>query len=192
MPRPHALFTDEAQELAERRHFNQRPDEHDHLIATLLNLVKRANITSSPPAHQEPTVWSDPVDLTARVTVPAAVGAYATALTFTCPPGRWARINLYGVSVQDAAYTYNGSILWRFRKNGVNIGDGMSDWGEQRGSIINPRPTFILLQEDDVLEFQVRRAVIALAPQDVDHSLQGWTWRLRNNYEGTAAAVTAF
>jgi hypothetical protein len=96
------------------------------------------------------------------------------------------------VNVLDPAYAYTGSILWRFRINGRPVGDGMSDWGIQRGTIFQPRDTFFLLNQEHMIEFQVRRAVIAGAAQDVDMSLQGWTWLLRNTYEGTDISVTAF
>lgn len=193
MPLPqNALFTDEYDEVREREKFGAPPDAQDKLVAKIINLIRRTNITVSPPAHIKPTAWSNPVDLSARVTVPAAVGPYATALSFTCPPGRWARIDSFGVNVLDAAYDYNGSILWRWVKNGMPLGDGMSDWGIQRGSIVQPRETFIILNEDDVLELQVRRAVVAGAPQDVEHAFTGWIWRLRNNFEGTAGSVTAY
>jgi len=192
VPEGGALFTDQFVEEAERAHFQAPPDGADRLVAKIINVIRRANITVSPPAHVSPIVWSDPIDLSARVTVPAAVGNYVTAVTFTCPPGRGARIKHYGVNVRDAGYTYDGSILWRWRRNGQNLGDGMSDWGEQRGSLVDPRETYIRLAEDDVLEFQVRRAVVAGAPQDVEMGFSGWTWRLRNNYEGTAASVTAW
>lgn len=170
---------------------NAQGDKSD-LVNQIVTLVRKTNVTASPPAHLSPTVWSDPIDLSARITVPAAVGVYAPAITFTVPDGRYSRIKYYGVNVLDPAYTYNGSILWRFTINGIPIGDGMSDWGIQRGSIIQPRETYIIVKQADVIRFEVRRAVLALAAQDVDMSITGWTWRLRMNYEGTGASVTAF
>lgn len=187
-----AKFTDAYTEMLEHEHFSQQPTEADALTARILNTVRRANITVSPPAHIAPPVWQDPIDQSAQVSVAAAVGAYATAATFTCPEGRWARIESYGVQVLDNTYTYGGSILWRFQLNGRPLGYGLSDWGEQRGSLPNPRKTYIILQEDDVLNFQVRRAVAAGAPQDVQMGFSGWSWRLRMNYEGTSAAVTSW
>jgi len=189
---PQSYFADEYRELREREHFRQPPDSEDKLVAKIINFVRRANITVSPPAHIKPPVWSNPVDLSTRVTVPLGVGAYATAIRLEVPKGRWARIETYGVQVDDNTYNYDGSILWRFRKNGVPVGDGMSDWAQQRGSIFNPRLTYLILKEEDVLEFQVRRAVVAPAAQEVEMAISGWTWRLRNNYEGTAGSVTAF
>jgi hypothetical protein len=171
---------------------NKPISDNDQLVADIVHMVKKTNLTASPPAHLSPIVWSEPVDLSARVSVPAAVGVYTSAITFTVPEGRYARLKYYGVNVIDPAYTYNGSLLWRFIVNGNPLGDGMSDWGIQRGSVIQPRETYIILKQEDVLGFQVRRAVAAGAAQDVDMSITGWTWRLRMNYEGTGASVTAF
>lgn len=192
MNMPRTLFADRHEAEVEQRHFRAPPDAEDRMVAKIINLVRRANLTVSPPAHIKPTVWSNPLDLSVRVTVPQAVGAYQTALSFKSPPGRWTRVENYGVEVQDAAYDYSGSILWRFRKNGLPLGEGMSDWGIQRGSIFNPRTTYIILEEDDVLDFQVRRAIDIGVAQDVDMAFTGWTWRTRNNYQGTAGSVTAY
>lgn len=180
----------EDQEIAQRK--AQPPGPIDELVRAILSEVRSANVTVSPPAHVQPPIWANAIDLSARVTVPAAAGNYATAISITAPPGRWARIDSYGVNVLDPAYDYDGSILWRFLLNGIPLPEGMSDWGIQRGSIFMPRKTYIVLNEGDVLDFQVQRAVAAGADQDVEMALTGWTWRLRNNYEGTAGSVTAF
>jgi hypothetical protein len=133
------------------------------------------------------------VDLSDSAVVPAAVQAqYVPVVEFTCPPGRWARIEQYGVNVLDPAYTYNDSILWAFRLQGRFLDQGMSNWGEQRGTMVFPRKTIIIVQEGQLLQFMVRRAVAAGGPQTVQMGFRGWTWRLRNNYEGTQASVTAF
>jgi len=193
MPMPRTQFKDADIEERERRHFDRPPTPEDGLVAKIMNVIRRTNITVSPPAHNKPIIWSDPIDLSARVTVPAAVGAYQTVIQYQAPPGRWARIDGYGVQVLDAAYTYNGSLLWRIVKNGVEeVGPGLSNWAEQRGSLVNMRPIYIRVEEDDVITFQVRRAVAAGAPQDVDMGLTGWQWPLRMNYEGTGAVVTSF
>lgn len=192
MNMPNTLFTDQAIEQAEREHFSGPATENDRLVGSIINWIRRANVTVSPPAHIEPIIWSQAIDLTARVSVPAAVGDYVTAVEYQVPEGRYARIDTYGVQVDDAAYTYNGSILWRFRVNGINVPNGLSDWGEQRGSLPSPRKTFIVLKQEDLIQFQVRRAVAAAGPQDVEMGITGWTWRLRMNYEGTGASVTAF
>ena len=187
---PPSLYPD--QYFDEQQHADRPPSQEDRLVDALMNALRLANITVSPPAHVHPIFWSNPIDQSARVSVPAAAGAYVTAVSFRVPEGRYARIDGYGVNVDDAAYVYNGSILWRFRVNGMQLGDGMSDWGEQRGSLMNQRKTYILLKEDDFFEFQVQRAVAAVGAQDVEMGFTGWMWRLRMNYEGTGASVTAF
>ncbi len=169
-------------------------DERDRikfLMKELAQLWKQTNLTASLPAYNAPHIWSTPVDLTATVVVPLAVQpAYVTAVSYTVPPGRRAVIQGYGVDVQDPAYTYDGSILWRIQHNGLNV-QTLADWGEHRGSLNKPRPTFIPLMEGDTVTLQVRRAVAAAGAQNVAVALNGWTWRPRYNYEGTKVGVTA-
>jgi hypothetical protein len=179
--------------------FEQAQEAREHptpgqiLARSLVQEARRFNFTAAPPAHIKPSVWSDPVDISDTVTFPAgAPGAYQTVCSFTTPPGRWARIEHYGVQNLDSAYTYNGEILWGFRLNGRFLDQGMTDWGEQRGSMVFMRPTFILMMNEGItLDFMARRA-IAGAQQDIQMAFRGWTWRLRNNYEGTQGAVTAY
>jgi hypothetical protein len=178
---------DEAQEA------RQNPSPSQILARSLVQEARRISFTASPPAHIKPSVWSEPVDQSNTLTFPAgAPGAYQTVCTFKTPPGRWARIEHYGVQNLDPAYTYNGEILWGFRLNGRFLDQGMTDWGEQRGSMVFMRPTFILMMtEGTTLDFMARRA-IAGAQQVVQMAFRGWTWRLRNNYEGTQGSVTAY
>lgn len=164
------------------------------LTDTLMRMIRRVAITACPPAHIRPTVWSDSVDKSANVVVPLAVQtAYVSAVSFKVPPGRGCRIEQYGVNVLDATYTFNGSILWAFRVNGQRMLDlGMSDWGEQRGSMVFPRKCVVTLNEGDFFEFLVKRAVLAVAEQTVQMGFRGWIWRKRNNAEGTQSSVTAY
>jgi len=195
LPRPGRFtqFADEfAAEQAEVSHKIQTPAKD--LARELMNLMRRTNITAGLPAHIRPPVWNDPVDLSATVVVPAAVQAnYVTAVTFRVPAGHGFRMEQYGVNVLDAAYTYDGSILWGMRVDGVLLDQGMSDWGEQRGTMVFPRKTSVVVWREEVnVDFMVRRAVVAGAPQSVQMGFRGWTWRKRNNYEGTQASVTAY
>ncbi len=161
------------------------------LIQELAQLQRQTNFTASLPAYNAPHLWSDPIDLSGTRSVPAAVEAdYTTVLLYRVLPSRWGVIQGYGVDVQDAAYTYDGSILWRIRKNGLEV-QTLSNWGEHRGSMARPRPTFIVLAEGDIVTFEVRRAVAAGGAQNVAMSMTGWTWRPRFNYEGTKVGVTA-
>jgi hypothetical protein len=163
------------------------------MAAALVQALRQYNFTVGLPAHIRPHIWSDSIDVSGSVTLGAAVSQYQQVVTFTCPPGRWARIEQYGVNVLDPAYTYDGSILWGFRgPQGRYLDQGMSDWGEQRGSMVFPRKTVIILQEGQKLDFMVKRAAAAAGAQDVQMGFRGWTWRLRNNYEGTQASVTAY
>ena len=171
---------------------SKMPTPAKELGAELMNLLRRTNITAGLPAHIRPPVWNDPIDLSATVTVPAAVGPYVTAVSFTVPAGHWARIEQYGVNVLDPSYTYDGSILWAMRVNGRMLDQGMSDWGEQRGTMIFPRKTTFLAYEEQNIDMMVRRAVAAGGAQDVQMGFRGWTWRLRNNYECTQASVVTY
>jgi hypothetical protein len=168
------------------------PSATKNLMAELLKALRRTNITAGPPAFVRPHIWSDPIDLSASVVVPAAVGPYQIAVQFVVPDGYWARIEQYGVTVQDPAYTYNGSILWAFQVQGAFVPQGLTGWGEQRGSMVFPRKTFILGEQQQIINMLVRRATVVGAPQTVQMGFRGWTWRLRNNYEGTQAGVTAY
>jgi len=186
------MFADEAAFQAGVKARNTVTPE-SKMATELLRRARAVNLTAAPPAHIRPTVWSDSVDLSASIVVPAAVQANpVVAVTFTVPDGRWARIEQYGVNVLDEAYTYDGSILFYFRQRGRFLDQGMSAWGEQRGTMVFPRKTVIIVQEGETIEFMVRRAVAAGAPQTVQMGFRGWTWRLRNNYEGTQASVTAY
>ncbi len=157
----------------------------------LVALIQNTNITASRPAYNDPHQWSTPVDLSADVTLAGAAGAYQTVIEYYAPPGRRIRIDGYGVDV-DGGFTYDSSILWRVQKNGNNV-ETLADWGQHRGSIIQPRNTFILLNGDDgdKITFQVKRAV-AGASFVVTMCLTGWTYRPRFNYEGTKAGITTF
>jgi len=180
-------------------------DERDHARASLLvqqlaALIQNTNITASQPAHNEPNLWSTPVDLSGQVVVPAAVGPYQPVLSYQAQPGRWVRISGYGVDVvSPAAYPYDGSLQWCIKKNGIYV-ETLGDWGEHRGSVIRPRETFVLLNGDDGqsnmggdrITFEVRRAVASVLPATVHMALVGYTWRPRNNYEGTKAGTTAY
>lgn len=172
----------------------QMPTPARELANEFMHLMRRTNITAGLPAHIRPPVWNNPVDLSETVTVPAGVQAdYQVGVTFRVPAGYGLRVEQYGINVLDAAYTYDGSILWAWRVNGQMLDQGMSDWGEQRGSMIFPRKTSIVVWQEEVnVDFMYRRAVAAGAPQDVQMGFRGWTWRKRNNFEGTQASVTAY
>lgn len=165
------------------------------LLQQFAALIQNTNITASQPAHNKPNLWSTPIDLSATVTLPAAVGNYIGVIQYRAQPGRWVRIDGYGVDTTDPTYTYDGSIVWRIRRNGLNV-ETLGDWQEHRGSVIEPRETFILLNGDDgqgdQVSFEVRRAVAAAGDTVVQMAMTGWTWRPRNNYEGTRAGTTAY
>jgi hypothetical protein len=157
----------------------------------LAQLIQNTQITAALPAHVQPPLWSDPIDLSRTFVLPAAAGAYLPVLQYQAPPGRWARIAAYGVDVDDPLFTYDGSILWRIRVNGNDV-QTLADWGEHRGSVIQPRVTEIFLREDWQVQFEVRRAVAAALPTTIVMAIVGWAWRYRHNYEGTKASITSY
>ncbi len=163
------------------------------IAAALVAEIRTTNITAAPPAHIKPHIWSEPVDQSHTITIPAGpAGAYQTVCSFTTPPGRWARIEHYGVQVVDPAYNYDGELLWGFRLDGRYLDQGLTNWGEQRGSMVFMRQVVILMNNEDItLDFQVKRAV-AGEERVVQMAFRGWTYRLRNNYEGTQGSVTAY
>lgn len=195
VPGATTVAPDTAQYRDRQQRIADGPTYVDQLVHALVKASRQLVITAAPPANVRPTVWSEPVDLTTTFVVPAAAGPYQTAITFEVPAGYGARIEQYGVEVDDPAYTYNGDILWGFRKNGRMLDLGMSDWGEQRGSMIYPRKTAINMDSQgnnrDQLQFMVKRAVAGGGTYTVRMNFRGWAWRKRNAYEGTQSAVTA-
>jgi hypothetical protein len=161
------------------------------LVQRLGRMFRNANVTAAEPAHVRPNVWALPVDLSGRVNVPAAVGGWQTITQQRIDLGYWCRIDGYGFDVLDAAYTYNGSLLWRVQVDGKNV-PTVFDIAEHRGTVVRPRQVYVKVEQEQTVALQVRRAVAAAAAQDVDGCLTGWRWRLRNNYEGTRAATTAY
>ena len=162
------------------------------LIQRIVALIQNTNITASRPAYVDPHQWSTPVDLAQTISLPAAAGVNIPVITYYAPPGRSIRIAGFGVDV-GGAFTYDGSILWTIKKNGQNV-ETLADWGQHRGSIVKPRDVFITLNGDDrdQISFEVRRAVAAGAPSQVDMCLTGWSYRPRFNYEGTKRGITTF
>ncbi len=163
----------------------------NYLRDLLLKMIRSTNITAALPAHSKPMLYSEPVDLSANYTLAAAVSAdYVTVLSYKVPSGRWARFDGYGVDV-DGGFTYDGSILWNIRVNGLSV-NTLRDWGQQRGTISIPRKTFIIVKEDQTIDFQVMRAAAAGGDNEVTMALKGWTWITRRTYDGTKASITAY
>lgn len=164
------------------------------LVDEVMRRIRRSQITAAPPANVRPTVWSMPIDLSTQVTVLAVVNPlYTVGLRFVVPKGYAARIEQYGLNFTNPAYTYNGTVLFGFRKNGQQmLGNGMSDWGEQRGSMVYPRKVAITLQANEVLEFMYRRALAPGPAYQVQMGFRGWMFPMRNTYLGTQAVATAY
>lgn len=180
-------------ELTGARELRDRiPSAERTMAAELIRQVRQLSITAAPPAHVRPTVWSDALDLVETVVVPAAVNNYVVAVEFLVPEGRGCRIEQFGVNVKDPLYAYDGSILWAFKKNNRLLDQGLSNWGEQKGSIVFPRKTVITLAAGDLIQMCVRRAVAAAGAQTVAMGFRGWTWRMRNTLNGTQSSVTAY
>jgi len=160
-------------------------------VKLLSELFRNTAFTAANPAHVQPTVFSNPVDLSSVTTLPAGASAtWTNLLTFTVPPGRYCRINGYGFDVRGGAFSYNGDIVWRILVENTAVAT-LESIAEQRGTPVDPRETFFLARDGQKIQFQARRTA-AGGPDDIEAVLTGWTWRLRNNYEGTQASVTAY
>lgn len=170
----------------------RKPTAESKLTDALMRMVRTTTITAAPPAHIRPTPFSDALDLSATIVVPNVPGPYTKVITYTVPKGRGGRIEQYGVTVQDPAYTWNGSLLWAFTVNGAFLGNGLSNWGEQRGSSVFPRKTVIFLNFGDIVSFLVRRAVVGTMAETVQMSMRGWTWRTRNTFVYTQASSPTY
>jgi hypothetical protein len=163
----------------------------DGVVDRLAKIARNTNFTASLPAHSTPMFWSNNIDKSATVVVPAAVTAYQTVCSYKAPPSRYGLVAQYGFDVAGGAYTYDGSLLWRFMLNGVPVQD-LLDIAEHRGSLVQPSDTFIVVPMGQTLQFQVARAVAAGGTSTVAMKFKGWDWLLRTNAEGTKSSITAF
>ena len=163
----------------------------DAFVDRAAKIMRNTNFTASLPAHSTPMYWSNNIDKSATVVVPAAVTPYQTVCEYKAPPSRYGLVQQYGFDVAGGAYTYDGSLLWRFMLNGVPVQD-LLDIAEHRGTLVQPSTTFIVVPMGQKLQFQVARAVVAGAPDTVAMKFKGWDWLLRTNAEGTKSSITAF
>jgi hypothetical protein len=165
--------------------FRALTKELDQWLAT-------ATITTTLPAHNAQPYWSLPIDVSSSVTMAAAVQApnvWTTALTYTAPTGWFGRISGYGVNVRDATYTWNSSLIWRILVNGQPV-PSLANWGQQRGTIYQPRETYILVRPEQRLDFQVRRDVTwGGAAQIVEHALVGYSYSPRTQVDGSRSSM---
>lgn len=156
---------------------NQLNAEEARFVNALDQFRRRTSIVAALPAHNAPASTSLPIDLSARVTLPAAASdVWAPVVNLTLEPGLRAVVNAYGFDINDPAYTYDGSILFRLVLNGNAI-PSLANIKEHRGTVAQPRSTFILLKNaGDLLSLQVRRASAGAGAVTVDGAMVGWTW----------------
>jgi hypothetical protein len=155
------------------------------LLKQMAYFLATTNFTVALPTHNEPHFWSRPIDLSNTVTIAAAVSpTWTTIVEYEVQDGSAARISGYGVTA-ESGYTYDGSILFRIVVDDAPV--GLSNWAEQRGSVVQPRETFINLPKvGQTVKFQARRAVLAASPTDVTAALVGWTYRPLRRMDGPA------
>lgn len=174
------------------------PASQDPLFKEVLSelqvFLRDTAFTAAPPANVKPHFYSFAIDQSVTVAMPAAVqlpGIWTNGITYKVPGGCYARIYGYGVNVQDATYTYNGSLLWRILVNGRSYpSSDLSNWGIQRGSIVIPRKTVINLVEDDIVTMDVRRDVLGTnGTQNVDMAFLGWTYKPRRLLDRSRGAI---
>ncbi len=161
------------------------------IVDRIAKQARNTNFTASLPAYTTPMYWSNNIDESDTISLGAAVSPFQTVLSYKAPPSRYGLVNAYGYDVQDPAFTYDGSILWRMMLNGQPV-QSLVSFGEHRGSMVLPASTFIIVPMDQELQFQVRRATAAGGDQSIAMKFKGWDWLLRKNDEGTKAGITAF
>lgn len=164
------------------------------VLTELQTFIRDTAFTAAPPAHIKPHFYSYAIDRSVTVAIPAAVmlpGQFTNGITYKVPGGCYARIYGYGVNVQDATYTYNGSLLWSILVNGLAMpSSDLANWGLQRGSIVLPRKTVINLVEDDIVTMNVTRATLgANGTQNVDMALLGWTYKPRRLLDRSRGSI---
>lgn len=170
----------------------QQEIEIEAVVQAMARLFYNTQLTAALPAHNAPTNWSDPVDRSGVVTIPAAADLEWTTITdFLVGPGRWMRLTGYGIAVREAGYTYNGSLVWRLTVDGLPL-PSLEEFAEQRGTPIRPREVFAIAKQDQRVALQVRRAVASADANTVEGVFTGYTWRLRNDFDGTRASVSAY
>lgn len=171
------------------------PEQQAHIqgtIKALANLLYNVQMTAALPAHNLPTNWSQPVDRSGVVVIPAAASVQWTPITqYMVGPGRWMRIVSYGINVREPGFPYDGSLVWRLMVGGVPV-PTLESFAEQRGTLVQPREIFQLAQQDKLVSLEVRRAVASAQPNTVEGCFTGYIWRLRNDYDGTRASVSAY
>lgn len=160
------------------------------MVQAMAQIARNMQITASLPAHTTQMPWSNNIDLSKTLVLPAAAGDWITALTYTAPEGRYGRLAQYGFDVAGGAFPYDSSILWRFLFNGV-IPFDLGPFGEHRGSMTQPSDMFLIIPVGQTVNFQVQRATTAGATSTIAMRMRGWDWKLRKNDEGSKASVTA-
>lgn len=164
-------------------------EEMAALMIKLTKLIQNTNFTAALPAYNEPQYWSQPIDVSNRVTVgTAASTAWTTLSSYKAATGRWARVSGYGINVLNNLYTYNGDLLFRLTLDGNPLPGG-GPFGEQRGTIVQPRRTFVVLQQDQEIRLEVRRAVAGPTAYEVDGCLVGWNWRPLRPLDGPGVGI---
>jgi hypothetical protein len=161
------------------------------VVDRIAKIARNTNFTAALPAYTAPGYWSNNIDESDTVLMAAAVTPYQTVLEYTAPPSRYGFVNAYGFDVQDPTYTYDGTLQWRMVLNGVPV-QSLLDFGEHRGSMVQPAKTFIVVPMGQKLQFQIQRTLAAGGALSVAMKFKGWDWLLRKNAEGTKAGILAF
>lgn len=150
--------------------------------------LQKGYITAAPPLHNAPHWFSTPIDISGQTVVPQSVTDWITICDYRVEIGRRGFITQYGIDVLETTYTYNGGLLWRIIVNGNPV-PTLEGFSEHRGSLRNPRNTYIRLLERDIICLQVRRAVASTQQNTVYGALIGWSGRPRRDYDGSLASI---
>lgn len=130
----------------------------DGVLDRFFTILRRTTLKAVQPFWQYPPFEHIDVDIQARVTI--AVGATSTLVTFTVPQHQYAVVRMYG---QDIEATPPGvtpgtcwdDIAWTFKVGGFPLQYFDAFTGE-RGSLINMRPTAIVVKGPETFLISVK------------------------------------
>lgn len=124
----------------------QTPGSNPLTLDSLREYLRGHLLFSKKMPWLDPDESSIPIDVVASLSLNASSGSFQTIATYTCSPSNYAVIKRYGHEVQGAnAATFN-SINWQITVNGISY-QNYGSFTIQRGTIINPRETFIFVTQ---------------------------------------------
>jgi hypothetical protein len=128
------------------------------------------------PYHYFPPFYHTPIDMLEHVQL--AAGAVGTVISLRIPQDSMARIRFYGQDITPVVAPLPGTewleVEWTFRVNGAPLNYYDRFLG-QRGALIWPAETTIVLDGSDLFEVVARNTAAATAYY-CWASIRGWQW----------------